>query len=394
MLANAACVLVRDPRVAAGGFETWVEALAVGLPSHGIRVHVLVPGDDQSVRHRLGEARTVVVAALADPEQQAAAYVAALEELAAAGEHGVFFTMGYHAVNVAGLNLRDSPWLNVPVLHGRHPAAFDWLVAGPPAKIVSPSADYARVVRAMLYARLRWFRAIGRVAVIPHGVTLPPLGDKLSAPVPTPLRVVAATRLDNDTKRPHDLIEIARRAFDRGVPMHLTIAGAGPEEPAMRASAPPNVTLRGLVPHEEIARLLVDSDVLVSTSGSEAFGLSIAEAMAAGCAIVAADIPGPVRELVTSATGIRVEIGDIDAFVDAIMATGARARILGTAGRELVAARFSRARMLRQYAMLIRALGRRTRSNRNWHAPVPLLTKPGQLTLPPVRERLRRKLRL
>lgn len=383
------CVLVRDPRIPAGGFETWVEALAKGLPQRGVLVTVLVPGGGIG---QLGDAEIIPIAAETEDDAQAAHVVSALAALATRGETGVFFTMGYRYVNVAGLNLQQSPWVNVPVLHGRDPKAFDWLVAGPPRKIVSPSAEYGQTIRTMLQKRVRWFRAIGKVVVIPHGVPLPDVTSKLARPMSKPIEMVTALRLTDDIKRPFDLLRIAARARDRGVDLRLTIAGTGPAEERMRREAPPNVEFAGVVPHESMSEFLLDADIYLSTSETEAFGLSIAEALAAGCAVVAADAEGPVRTLVDEETGRRVAAGDIDAFVDAIVAVAPDARRLGRAGHERVAREFPEERMLAAYASLIASLCHCVKPNRDWHPPHPMLTSPSDLTLPPLRVRLRRAL--
>jgi len=281
----------------------------------------------------------------------------------------------------------------VPVLHGRHHSAYEWLVAGPPRMIVSPSDEYASTIRRVLRERVRWFRALGRVVVIPHGVRLPDLGDKLERPVSPPLEVVAALRLTDDVKRPFDLLAVARRALERGVDLRLTIAGTGPAEEQMRAEAPPNVRFAGVISRSRIADFFLAADVVLSTSETEAFGLTIAEGLAAGCAVVAADAEGPVRALVTEATGRRVAVGDIDGFVDALEQIAPLVRKHGRAGRAVVARDFNEERMLKAYATLIRRLSARLAEDREWRPPEPLLTLPTQLTLPPLRERLRRTLR-
>jgi glycosyltransferase involved in cell wall biosynthesis len=374
---TARCILIRDPRVPAGGFETWVETLAHGLPARGVQTTVLVPGQN--------------IEASDDNYAQARAVVAALQMLARDGGHGVFFSGGHSYIDIAALNLRGSPFAPVMVLHGRHPSTFEWIAAGPPRKIVVPSADFAAVVRRELRRRARWFRAIRRVVVIPHGVAVPSIDDKLTRPILSPLKVVAVTRLNEDAKRPFDLLHIAACAKNRGLSIVLTIAGTGPAEERMRSEAGENVVLAGLVPHDRISDLLLASDVLVSTSASEAFGLAVAEALACGCAVVAADVPGPLREMVTSATGRRVPVGDIDAFVTMLANMGDDIRAMGQAGHQLVSRRFSDVCMLDAYARLVAQIP--TRPDGNWQAPAVLIDSPTAAVLPPIRQRLRSLLR-
>jgi glycosyltransferase involved in cell wall biosynthesis len=116
--------------------------------------------------------------------------------------------------------------------------------------------------------------------------------------------------------------------------------------------------------------------------------------MAAGCAIVATDIEGPVRELVNEQCGLLVPVGEIDLFVDAIAAIATRAREYGAAAHSHVSDTFPLEPMLMRYGALIHSVARRQRSEPAWRAPTPILTSPSELTLPPLFDRLRRKLRL
>ena len=81
-----------------------------------------------------------------------------------------------------------------------------------------------------------------------------------------------------------------------GVP--LVIAGDGPERDALTALAGPSVTFAGRVGDAELARLRREAAVAVVPSrSSETFGLSAAEAMAAGLPVAASRV-GALPELV------------------------------------------------------------------------------------------------
>jgi len=105
-----------------------------------------------------------------------------------------------------------------------------------------------------------------------------------------------------------------------------------------------------LVGHrDDTAKLLASLDVFVSTSRSEAFGLSIVEAMAAGVPVVATATEG-AREFITdNTTGRLVPIGDVDALAEAVIDllehVKDRERLSANA-REMVRARFSLERMV------------------------------------------------
>lgn len=386
------CVLVRDSRVPVGGYETWVDSLAAGLPERGVEVHVVVVGEGHVPS--FPDATTVRVPECEDLADQAREIVKVLEALAAQGRRGVFFTMGFPYMNIAGLNLGGSPWANVPVLHGRDPGSFDWLSTTAVQRVVSPSHDYARVARRELRRRMRWFRAINRVVTIPHGVDLPAIDQKLRRKLSDRPVVAIAMRLTRGVKRPQDVIEIARLAMERNPGIRFRIAGSGDAEEDLKSEAPPNVEFVGLVPHHEMQEFLLAADLFLSTSETEAFGLSVAEAMACGNAVVATDIEGPMREMVTSRTGRLVPVGDVRAFVDAIVETIPHARARGAAGRRLVEKRFAADAMLDRYASLVIRESRRVKVNQHWRSREPLRLAPGELTLDPMLLRIRRKLKL
>jgi glycosyltransferase involved in cell wall biosynthesis len=327
-------VLVRDPRFPIGGFETWVETLAAKLPERGVDVTLLAPQTDGEV----------------------------LEELsrrAARGEHGVVFTGGYPYLYVAGLNLLGSPWVPVPVLHGRDPGAVEWLAVGPPPKIVVPTSDLADMLKPLLTARLGRLRMRGRIAVIPHGVEVP----DVTRPVPSlPLQVIVVSRFEEEVKRASDYVRIVEAAAH--LPLRFTFVGDGSALPAMRAVLGERVRFTGALPREQVYEELLRSDVLLSASSSEAFGLSVAEALACGCAVIAADAGGAVHELLD---GRVVPVGDIAAFVRELEELVKHPR-RDEAGRERIQTRYSADAMADAYTRLVRSL--RSRPNPKWRPPM------------------------
>lgn len=75
----------------------------------------------------------------------------------------------------------------------------------------------------------------------------------------------------------------------------LWIAGAGPETDSLKARYPESGRIRwlGVLSDEEVTRRLSAAAVLCAPSlGGESFGMVLVEAMAAGAAVVASDIPG------------------------------------------------------------------------------------------------------
>ena len=77
-----------------------------------------------------------------------------------------------------------------------------------------------------------------------------------------------------------------------------------------------NVTFLGV--REDVPELLGASDILVHSSNSEGFGMSVAEGMAAGLPVVAADIPACREQLDNGACGSLFPPGNAEAMADAI----------------------------------------------------------------------------
>src|SRR5262249_20765556 len=69
---------------------------------------------------------------------------------------------------------------------------------------------------------------------------------------------------------------------------------------------------------DEAEKLLRAMDVFVSASETESFGLAIAEAMAAGTAVVATETEGAQEVVDDQKTGLLVPIGDVDQIAAAI----------------------------------------------------------------------------
>ena len=99
----------------------------------------------------------------------------------------------------------------------------------------------------------------------------------------------------------------------------------------------------------DVAEFLSQLDVFVSASSSEAFGLAIVEAMAAGVPVVATASDG-AREIITdSQTGQLVPIGDVDALakrIGELLGDSADRKRLAHNARHKAAQDFSLARMI------------------------------------------------
>ncbi|OYX48817.1 MAG: hypothetical protein B7Y90_09220 [Alphaproteobacteria bacterium 32-64-14] len=187
-------------------------------------------------------------------------------------------------------------------------------------------------------ANCRYFRdrVIGlgapesRTHVVASGVAVDrfPFATRAWAP-DEPLRLLAIGRLV-EKKGLRFAVEALARLVSDGIDARLSIVGDGPlrqalQDQAAALSIAERVTFTGAVPHERIARLLIDSHVLLAPSTTAASGdrdasiNTVKEAMVSGCPFVTSN-HGGIPELVEGVdAGVMTQEGDADA-----LATGLR----------------------------------------------------------------------
>ncbi|MFZ1896291.1 MAG: glycosyltransferase family 4 protein, partial [Rhodoplanes sp.] len=100
----------------------------------------------------------------------------------------------------------------------------------------------------------------------------------------------------------------------------------------------------GELPIDEVPRWYQALTIYVFASRNEGFGLTLIEAMAAGCALVAARAGAADKVVADGETGLLIPPGDVDALVAALeplMRDPAQASALGMRARERVLSVFS-----------------------------------------------------
>jgi phosphatidyl-myo-inositol alpha-mannosyltransferase len=105
--------------------------------------------------------------------------------------------------------------------------------------------------------------------------------------------------------------------------LRLVVVGEGPEGERCRALVPADlrddVVFLGRVPDEDLPGCYRASDVYISPAlGGESFGIVLLEAMAAGRAVVASDLPGYRSVVQDGETGVLVPPGEPAALAAAI----------------------------------------------------------------------------
>ncbi len=112
------------------------------------------------------------------------------------------------------------------------------------------------------------------------------------------------------------LLEAFRSLEKRGFGdrLRLTVVGSPPIK-----GAPNHVAFLGRVPQNALIRAYQDADVFCAPStGGESFGIVLVEAMAAGAAVLASDLPGYREVLDNGQAGMLIEPGAVHAWIRAL----------------------------------------------------------------------------
>jgi glycosyltransferase involved in cell wall biosynthesis len=146
--------------------------------------------------------------------------------------------------------------------------------------------------------------------------------EKLGIPDDAP--VVLSTRSFTQPYYNIDLVvDTAPRIRERFPGVHYIIAGNEGEDLEFRRHAETvgltdRVHWVGRIPHEELPGYLTASTVFLTVPSVDATAVSLLEAMACRCAIVATDLPSAVEWVRDGETGLSVAPRDADALVGAI----------------------------------------------------------------------------
>lgn len=129
----------------------------------------------------------------------------------------------------------------------------------------------------------------------------------------------------------------------------LIVVGDGPDRMSLEQRAKSlglagNILWLGQKSHEEVYQLYSIMDVVVTPSRFEGFGLSAAEAMAAGCPVVGTRVDGLNEVIENDVTGFLFSAGDSATLVGSLielLSNREKAREMGQNGRKRVGELFS-----------------------------------------------------
>jgi glycosyltransferase involved in cell wall biosynthesis len=245
-----------------------------------------------------------------------------------------------------------------PAFRGRRFAR--WLLAA--------AARFADVV--VVPARME-ARAYRKILGVQHVIVVPECIDRAPLVRPAQARRVRGTALRllyaGTLERESGLYEVLhglRLAQSTGAAANLVIAGAGPEEDALRRfvralGVAAHVTFVGPLEGEGKHRLLAETDVLVFAAHAGGLPRVLLEGMAAGAAIVATRVGGIPDVIVDGVHGLFVPPYNPLAIAHAIQRLSADRGLLermAEACRRRVAGSYSAERLSGDFARLYREL--------------------------------------
>ena len=211
---------------------------------------------------------------------------------------GRFNLVHVHEPIVPGPARHSVAWSGVPVVATFHSFAHaeSFLLRNARRLVCSPLRKLRHGIAVSEAAR-RFATVIygGPIAVIPNGI----VGTDFTARperAPTqdrPLRVLFAGRFGERRKGLRYLLLAATELKRRGHALDVVVVGDGPREAFAALASQANVRFVGRVDDASLAEHYRQADLFCAPSiDGESFGLVLIEAMAAGCPVVASDIPG------------------------------------------------------------------------------------------------------
>lgn len=348
-----------------GGTYSVFRSLRPGLAARGIALRWIGTGSaaSRALLHTPWPSEmshgTVVAPQESEERSQAAALIDHIEQ---DGYDAVFVNVLADRVQTNAVRYLDRRVLRIMVVHNITPATYaaaaairDWVHA---TVCVSPR------IRDDLVARHGF--APERTHVILNAIATPDAPRRARSPITAqaPLRLLSLGRVEDASKGVLWLPHILQRLD--GLPCELTVGGDGPDLEALRRNCAcfgGQVRFLGAVPAERVPILMAEHDVLVFPSRFEGFGLTLAEAMAAGCVPVASAIRGVTDAVVDHGrTGLLFPVGAPDqaalAILSLIMEPGLLER-LSTAARLEATRRFGAGQAADAYADLLQEVRRR-----------------------------------
>ncbi len=309
-----------------GGVRSHVADLALTLQSKGYEVSVLAPVEDPDTLpdYVFDGGRPIAVS-----------YNGAVARL----------SFGVRATRRVRQWIREGDF---DIVHIHEPVAPSsslltcWAARGPLVATWHSSHERSRILSAGYYvAQTAMEKIRGRIAVseaaretlvrhiggdavlIPNGVRVADFRNQESVSLEGTQKILFLGRIDEPRKGLEVLLRALPQVFLALEKCELIVAGPGDKSEYQGFIDPSwgdRVRFVGAISDEEKRRRLHQADVYVAPHiGGESFGIVLAEAMAAGTAVIASDLPAFDRVLQSGKSGKMFPVGDAEALGSAII---------------------------------------------------------------------------
>lgn len=240
---------------------------------------------------------------------------------------GDFDVVHVHEPTTPSLSMLALSASEVPVVATFHTATERSRALAAAAGLLGPTLDKIAVrIAVSELARHTLVQHLGGTAVVvPNGLFV----ERFAGQAPDPAYGSAGGtlaflgRFDEPRKGLPVLLKAFERVSEKRPDARLLIAGRGTVSDARRRlsrSTRDRVEFLGAVPDETRAELLASADVFVAPNlGGESFGIVLIEAMAAGTAVVASDIPAFRAVLDDGRLGWQFRTGDSDDLAGVVL---------------------------------------------------------------------------
>jgi len=331
-----------------GGVRSHVADLTAELRARGHFVDILAPVDDEGqVRGEVTNGGKPVAVRYNGSTARLNFGLRATRQARRWIQEGDFDLIHVHEPMAPGLSL-----LSIWVADG--PIVATWHSSNPHSRILASINRLAQTAMEKVSGRIAVSEDARRTLVahvggdavlIPNGVRVASFADAghHSAFTTPGHSLLFLGRLDEPRKGLSVLLQALPRIFAADPLAHLYIVGPGDIEdigddlaPAIRS----RVSFLGQVSDVEKAQALGSADIYIApNTGAESFGIVLIEAMAAGTAVLAADLPAFARVVEDGRAGQLFANEDSDALADAaiaLLADPESREQLVAAGRERV----------------------------------------------------------
>ncbi len=166
-----------------------------------------------------------------------------------------------------------------------------------------------------------------RIRIVPLGLRHLEPGPRRGANKPGTLNILTVGRLSalERYKGVDTLIEALARLRKSGLAVRMTVAGDGDDAPRLkelcgRLQVSPWVRFTGVIPDEELERLLEECDVFAMPSKGEGFGIVFLEAMRYGKPCIGGRHGGTPEVIENGRDGYLVNHGDVEHLAECLRA--------------------------------------------------------------------------